>query len=83
MTLYEFNRLPDDQQLEMGWDQATVLVRRKIGQSHRMLYSLCSFYVEIPYNPDQNEPTACRSFGSLIPLEPYPQAVQLTELRSV
>lgn len=83
MTLYEFNRLPKDQQREKVWDQSTFLVRRKIGRSYLLLYALDSFYVEIRYNADHNEITACRPFRSLIPLEPYLEAVGLNELRFV
>lgn len=83
MTLYEFNRLPKDRQLELVWNLATFLMRRPIGRSYRLLYALDSFYVEIRYSSDHNEITACRPFRSLIPLEPYVEAVQLSELRSV
>lgn len=83
MTLYEFNRLSEDKQLERVWNQATFLVRRKIGRSYLLLYALDSFYVEIRYSQDRNEVTACRPFRSPIPLEPYLLDIQINAIYSV
>ena len=82
MTLYEFNRLPDDHQLEQVWEQGVFLIRRKIARSYLILYALDGFFVEIRYDRDQNRVTACRSFRSLIPLEPYLEAIQINSIHT-
>lgn len=77
MTLYEFNRLPHDEQLASAFEDGTFLVTKRVGISYLCLYALETFYVEIRYSQDLNQITACRSFRSSIALEPYLEQIGL------
>lgn len=82
MTLYQFNALPEDHQLEQIWNQGIFLLRRKIARSYLILYALDSFYVEIRFDREQSRVTACRSFQSLIPLEPYLEKITIGSIHT-
>ena len=81
MTLYEFNLLSFDHQLNCVWQQGTFLVTRRVGVFYLCLYALDSFYVEIRYSQDLRQITACRSFRSNIALEPYLEQIELGAYR--
>lgn len=81
MTLYKFNLLSFDYQLNCVWEQGTFLMTRRIGKFYLCLYGLESFYVEIRYSQDFRQITACRSFRSSIALEPYLEQIELDVCR--
>lgn len=71
MTLYEFNALSDQDQQSAVWEQSNFVVSRRDGRDYLNLYAIDRFFVEIRYNPNQNQITHCRSFCSIDALEPY------------
>ena len=71
MTLYEFNRLSDEDQLCAVWEQSNFVVTRRQGPYLLNLYAIDAFWVEVRYHPGQNQITGCRAFGSINALEPY------------
>ncbi|GAB3715852.1 hypothetical protein GCM10027592_56640 [Spirosoma flavus] len=80
MTLYEFNLLPSARQVDWVWEKGTFLVRRDVGRLYLMLFAVNSFFVEIRFDQDLREVTACRSFRSLVPLEPYLEIIQINSI---
>jgi hypothetical protein len=71
MTLYEFNRLSDEDQLCAVWEQSNFVVTRRQGPYLLNLYAIDAFWVEVRYHPGQNQITGCRAFRSIDALEPY------------
>jgi hypothetical protein len=71
MTLYEFNRLSETDQLGALWEHSNFVVTRRQGPYLLNLYAIDSFYGEIRYHPGQNQITGCRAFRSIRALEPY------------
>ncbi|GAB3718620.1 hypothetical protein GCM10027592_61730 [Spirosoma flavus] len=80
MTLYQFNLLQSARQVDWVWEEGTCLVRRDLGRSYLMLFAVNSFFVEIRFDQDLREVTACRSFGSLVPLGPYLETIQINSI---
>ncbi len=79
MTLYEFNALNEDQQVETLWEWGEYLMRRAEGRYQLVLYQLHSFYVEVWYQVKDNEISRVRSFSSPDALEPYLKMIELPE----
>ncbi|MDB5241313.1 MAG: hypothetical protein JWP57_1938 [Spirosoma sp.] len=71
MTLYEFNRLSETDQLGAVWEQSNFVVNRRQGPYLLNLYAIDTFWVEVHYHPGQNQITGCRGFRSINALEPY------------
>lgn len=80
MTLYEFNRLSDEDQLCAVWEQSDFVVSRRLGPYLLNLYAIDAFWVEVRYHPRQNQITGCRAFRSTVALEPYLSGFSLADL---
>ena len=75
MTLYEFNALSENDQMQCVWDKGVFLLSRLDESQKVNLYALSGFFVEISYSNDQI--TGCRSFSSQFPLTPYLHQIAL------
>ena len=71
MTLYEFNRLSETDQLSAVWERSNFVVSRRLGPYLLNLYAINAFWVEVRYHPGQNQLMGCRAFRSTDGLEPY------------
>ena len=80
MGLYEFNALPESERLAYVWERSTYLLRRQLATCWLNLYAVGDFFVEVRYDTEQNQITACRSFRSTILLESYLARIDLTTL---
>lgn len=80
MTLYEFNLMDTDDQIEMAIWEGNYVDSRVFHKYRIMLYQVDSFYVEIFYEGDGNIIARHRSFSSLEPLDPYINHISLEGL---
>ncbi len=80
MTLHEFKRLSEQDQLTAVWEQSNFVISRRDGRLYRNLYAIESFFVEVCYNPDLNQTVGCRAFSSSSQLEPYLHGINLVTL---
>lgn len=70
LTLYNFNVLPENEKANAVWS-GTFLADREEDHLKIQLYNLCSFYVEVYYDPDANKILRFRAFSSRDQLTPY------------
>ncbi|MDB5243229.1 MAG: hypothetical protein JWP57_3854 [Spirosoma sp.] len=82
MALSEFNKLPDEAQLNAVWEQSNFVVTRRQGPYLLNLYAIDAFYVEIRCHPGQNQITGGRAFGSINALDPYLALITLPKFLS-
>ena len=80
MSLYEFTALSSDQQLAIVWEQGQFLAQRDEAGQQIGLYTLCTFFVEVFYDPAVNEIVRHRIFVTHKLLLPYVPAQLLSQL---
>lgn len=80
MSLYEFNRLSEQDQLTAVWELSNFVISRRDGRLYRNLYAIENFFVEVCYNPDLNQTVGCRAFSSISQLDPYLLGINLPSL---
>ncbi len=78
MTLYEYNQLSEDRQMEALWENGQFVTDRNDGIRKYILYSLFSFYVELIYHPDYNIMTGIHAFALSTQLDPYLESIDIT-----
>ena len=71
MTMYDFQLLPEQLQIETLYRNGVYIGKQKRKLSIILLYQLESFYVEVFYHPVDNEIKRLRSFKSVDQLQPY------------
>ncbi len=71
MTLYEFNALSDEQQMQCWMQQGQFLMTRHTEQFAVNLYAVEGFFIEVWYNPYLNQINRLRSFSSVRALDDY------------
>lgn len=82
MTLYDFIRLDEMEQMDAVWD-GVLLGEREDEQYKIKLYQIDSFYVEAYYGKDN--PSVVREFrpfASTNPLAPYLDQINISDLLS-
>ena len=71
MTLYEFTSLSSTQQLDALWQQSRYLASRPQEDQYVSLYAMDAFFVEVYYDPTNNQITRHRAFVTSQLLLPY------------
>jgi hypothetical protein len=64
MTIYQYNRLDELEQLETLWDNGVVVAEREDEVNRYKLYQIDSFYVEEEFHKEYNVRRAFYSFAS-------------------
>lgn len=73
MTLFQFNRLDELEQLEAVWEHGALVAEREDEVNRYKLYKVASFYVEEEFHKEYNVRRAFYSFASINAekLKPY------------
>lgn len=73
MTLYQYNRLDELEQLEAIWEHGALVAEREDELNRYKLYQINAFYVEVVRDKEHNLRRAFRSFASTNAdmLQPY------------
>lgn len=71
MTLYNFNALPDNEQMQCWMQQGHYLMTRYVERFAVNLYAVDNFFVEVWYDPEPNRVDHLRSFSSVKALDDY------------
>ena len=80
MTLSEFRNLNEEKQREFFIKKAVLLGERKTQQYYILLFQLEGFYIEIFSSKKEGEVTLIKTFTTTQELEPYLQAIDISEL---
>ncbi|HLP39547.1 hypothetical protein [Lacibacter sp.] len=64
MTLYQFNRLDELEQLEAVWEHGALVAERVDEVNRYKLYQIDAFYVEVEWHKEYNVRRAFYSFAS-------------------
>lgn len=74
ITLYEFKRLPEEEQYEIIFNKGTFLDFSLDGNKRYALYAVDLFFVEVQYNSRRNEIVEKRLFkaGELLDKYSFP-----------
>jgi hypothetical protein len=80
ITLYEFNSSDEFEKGEALWELGVHVTERFVGEIGYSLYQLNNFYVEVLYNGDQNKISRFTAFSTNTKLEPYLDAIDISEL---
>jgi|GEM_PF-289339 len=83
MTLYQFKLLDLNNQAEATWAMGVLIDIRIEGTLTMSLYRIDNFFSEVHYDQRLNKIVAIRSFTSDIPLQPYLDKINLTELLNI
>lgn len=80
MTLYQFNRLDETEQLETVWEKGTKLAERQEAEFLYILYQVDGFYVEEKIHREHNIRHAFKSFASTSAahLQPYLDKIDIS-----
>ena len=71
MTLYEFNRLSEKEQIKTVWDIGVFLDNHISKTEALSCYAIDMFFVELVYDVDKNKKVEVRSFKSGWCLDKY------------
>ncbi len=80
MTLYQFNAFLDDEKTARIWSEGNFVADTKDKDFSILLYQICSFYVEVYYNGQENSISKLRSFSSTSQLEPYLTNIDISDI---
>lgn len=80
MTLSEFKNLNEEKQREFFIKKAVLLGERKTQQYYILLFQLEGFYIEIFSSKKEHEVTLIKSFTTTKELEPYLNAIDISNL---
>ncbi|MEO6733533.1 MAG: hypothetical protein ABIN01_20080 [Ferruginibacter sp.] len=80
MTLYFFNQMDEQEQLEAIWAYGVKIGERVDGEFTFELFQIDSFYVERSYHTEHKFFRTLRSFTSTIPLDPYIQQFNIKDM---
>ena len=80
MTLYEFNYLDEQEQIEAIWD-AVEIGKRKDDVYEYNLYQIGSFYAELKYNIERKFIRSIKSFKTTDLLTPYLDDIDISEIK--
>lgn len=78
MTLYDFKRLPEKEQISITWDRGDFVFDYLIGNKHFALYQLFDFYSEVLYDTDKNTVIAIRSFTQGVFLDQHLEQIDIS-----
>lgn len=80
MKLDQFLRTVKERQLEILFRDGVIIGRRTAGAERILLCQLHGFYAEIVYHPKENGVNEVRAFDQLLYLEPYLEAMDISDL---
>lgn len=80
MTLYDFQLLPEHEQIETLYQQGVFIGKRKEAFSIILLYQLESFYVEVYYRKYRSYVKKLYCFDSTELLDPYLEQIDVENL---
>jgi hypothetical protein len=80
MTLFEFRVLSDEDQIDLLYQEAVYIGKRKEGRATAVLYQLEGFYVEVYYQKYRRHVSRIIGFTSTIPLDPYLEQINVEDL---
>jgi hypothetical protein len=80
MTMYDFQLLPEQQQIEVLYDYGVYIGKRKAETSIILLYQLESFYVEVFYRKYRSHIKRLHCFESNELLDPYLEQIDVENL---
>lgn len=80
MTLSEFRNLNEEKQREFFIKKAVLLGERKTQQYYILLFQLEGFYIEIFSCQKEHEVTLIKTFTTTKELEPYLNAIDISNL---
>jgi hypothetical protein len=80
MTLFEFQLLPQAEQLDLLYVEGTYIGKRREGTQVRILYQLEGFYVEVQYRQYRRIAEKLNCFRSTALLDPYLDLIDVENL---
>ena len=80
MTMYDFQLLPEQQQIEILYRDGVYIGKRRDGVSIILLYQLESFYVEVYYRKYRSHIKQLYCFESTDQLDPYLEQIDVENL---
>jgi hypothetical protein len=80
MTMYDFQLLPEQQQIETLYKVGVYIGKRREGVSIILLYQLESFYVEVVYRKYRSHIKQLHCFDSTESLDPYLEQIDVENL---
>lgn len=80
MTLYEYILLRPEEQANVTWKHGAFIAVADKGTLKVLLYQIDSFYVEVYYNCELGRIEEFRCFDSTDQLDPFLEAIDLSEL---
>ncbi len=80
MTMYDFQLLPEQQQIDVLYQFGVYIGKRKIKISIILLYQFESFYVEVFYKKYRSHVKHLHCFESTELLDPYLEQIDVENL---
>lgn len=80
MTLFEFRVMSNEEQIDLLYQAAVYIGKRKEGRLSVVLYQLDGFYVEVYYYKYRRLVCKVKGFTSTIPLDPYLEQINVEDL---
>ncbi|RYD95537.1 MAG: hypothetical protein EOP50_07850 [Sphingobacteriales bacterium] len=80
MTLFDFQLLPQTEQLDLLYEQGTYVGKRKTGAQTCILYQLEGFYVEVIYRQYRRVVDKLHCFRAMSLLDPYLELIDVEHL---
>lgn len=80
MTIYDFQLLPEQQQIEMLYKEGVYIGKRRESISCIILYQFESFYVEVYYRKYRSQIKYFHCFESTDYLDPYLEQIDVENL---
>lgn len=80
MTMYDFQLLPEQQQIDMLYQFGVYIGKRKVKISIILLYQFESFYVEVFYRKYRSHVKHLHCFESTELLDPYLEQIDVENL---
>jgi hypothetical protein len=83
MTLYQFNRLDELEQLEAAWEHGALVAEREDEVNRYKLYQIGAFYVEVEWHKAYNVRRAFYSFASTNAekMKPYLDKIDISTIK--
>ncbi len=82
MTISQFNRLDNDQQIDIVWKHGAIVSSRVDNNYKYILLQLYGFYVEIRYDAKSNALDFVTNFVGTDRLDPYLSNIDISSLFS-
>ena len=77
MTVFEFDELPERDQLDQIYREGVYIGKRVKGGKPALLYQLEGFYIEVLYSQYRRYIHRVKCFSSTAPIEPYLEQIPI------